>query len=597
MKLKLNFKVNTKTISFKLNFLIIITILGILFLGVFNYILKVTNDHSINEIHLLNTVEKNSLLFNKYIKDFLLRKDMKYSTLFKNNYNEIINNLKKLDKSDIVDRLINNYEKLRNEFLLIIKEWKKVGLTEKQGLRGKLRDSIHKVENEVKKLNKNRLYKDILMLRRNEKDFFLRLKDKYVEKFNKNFKVMINDINVSNLDMKVKNRLKKLLNDYKTNFSNVVESFKTIGYDENSGINKNLIDILNVANKLLVNYADEQIKLNNRRIQKMIFVNILIFVISALVIIFISFITKRSVSSSVGKFVKSIKNLFKGDKIVIKQSMKLDTADELGKLSEEIDYFVQKVKEVIKGVNESVVDFVNSTEEISAGSEDLASRTNEEVASLTETSATIEEFAETIKKNQQNSEESSDSLEELNRMIVENKEMIENVTKTMEEINESSKKIDSIVNVINDISFQTNLLALNAAVEAARAGEHGRGFAVVASEVRNLAQKTAESSKTIQDIIVKNVESTKKGKELVGSMAEFFVQLMTIIEDLNNRLKEIKGSSAEQTTGIEQINSAIKQIEEVVNQNAALVEELSATAKNMKHSAVDLKKTVEKFEV
>ncbi|MET3583966.1 methyl-accepting chemotaxis protein [Pseudorhizobium tarimense] len=57
----------------------------------------------------------------------------------------------------------------------------------------------------------------------------------------------------------------------------------------------------------------------------------------------------------------------------------------------------------------------------------------------------------------------------------------------MDKIDQSSKKISSILGVIDEITFQTNLLALNAGVEAARAGEAGKGFAVVAREVRELA--------------------------------------------------------------------------------------------------------------
>lgn len=64
--------------------------------------------------------------------------------------------------------------------------------------------------------------------------------------------------------------------------------------------------------------------------------------------------------------------------------------------------------------------------------------------------------------------------------------------------------ITSIIKVIDDIANQTNLLALNAAIEAARAGDHGRGFAVVADEVRKLAEKTASSTKQINEMLQEN---------------------------------------------------------------------------------------------
>jgi aerotaxis receptor len=189
----------------------------------------------------------------------------------------------------------------------------------------------------------------------------------------------------------------------------------------------------------------------------------------------------------------------------------------------------------------------------------------------------------------------SSRLESFRTKVESNRNLMNNVTETMNIISESSRKIDSIINVINDISFQTNLLALNAAVEAARAGEAGRGFAVVASEVRNLAQKTAESSKTIQEIVSQNVESTKKGMGLVKETSRFFAEIVDMVMELVTMINEITSGSREQSTGIEQINSAIIQLEDVISQNSALVEQLSATSKTMKGNAGQLEDLVNRF--
>jgi methyl-accepting chemotaxis protein len=325
-----------------------------------------------------------------------------------------------------------------------------------------------------------------------------------------------------------------------------------------------------------------------------LYVTIIILIISLILGIFTSYLFTNKIISPIYMIKDNLSILAKG--ILTKKIEKIEN-NEIGEISQSYNDVVNSLREIIAKVKATSKELSISVSAVAESSNDLYNRTNEQAASITETSTTLEEFSSILKLTKENTEGVSNSLSEFDTELKLKQALIDSVTTTMAEINESSKQIDSIVAVINDISFQTNLLALNAAVEAARAGEAGRGFAVVASEVRNLAHKTADSSKSIKEIVTNNLEATKKGTELVKQTSEFFTAVKEVVDGILSTIKQIAEGSNEQLIGIDQINTAVNQLENVLNQNASLSKELTNTGNNLKQNSNDMDELVSKFEI
>ncbi|GAB7521663.1 methyl-accepting chemotaxis protein [Paraburkholderia sp. 2C] len=254
------------------------------------------------------------------------------------------------------------------------------------------------------------------------------------------------------------------------------------------------------------------------------------------------------------------------------------------------------------GLSTTVADIAASAEaiasassEISTGNLDLSQRTEQQAMALERTASSMEQLTSTVRQNADNAKQARTLADNASSIAEQGGDVVGRVVTTMNEINDSAKSIGDIIGVIEGIAFQTNILALNAAVEAARAGEEGRGFSVVAGEVRNLAQRSASAAKEIKGLIGASVERASNGSQLAQDAGQTMDEVVKAVKRVTDIMGEISAASAEQSSGIEEINLAVSQMDAGTQQNAALVEQATAAAQSLDDQARALKEMVGRF--
>lgn len=259
-------------------------------------------------------------------------------------------------------------------------------------------------------------------------------------------------------------------------------------------------------------------------------------------------------------------------------------------IAKKVSGSVERVAGSLTNISENVS---QSITQLSLAGQSLSASSTESAASLEETVASLEEITSMVKRNSESAVQASKLAGESSQVAVEGESEINRLIESMKKISADSKRVEDIIDVIDDIAFQTNLLALNASVEAARAGEQGKGFAVVAEAVRALAQRSAEAAKEINVLIKQSVQQTEEGSLIADNAGQVLSRIVNSVSHVLTLNKEIAEASSEQTQGIHQISKAMNHLDQASQSNAASSEEIAATATEIEHKARQMQEQVQ----
>lgn len=378
-------------------------------------------------------------------------------------------------------------------------------------------------------------------------------------------------------------------------------------------------DFINYEEAAIADGVDSVLERSNSFTTLMWIVTVLAIVAGAAVSFFIVQRLTHTIGGEPEDAVEILERIADGDLTVSTRS-KYE-----GSMMAQVNRMAQQLQRLVREVSESSERLLSSSNELSETARNNSElvinqqdETTQGAAAINQMSQTVSEVArhtneaaqladETDRETQAGSREVESTIRSIESLAHE----VENAAVVITQLSDNTEEITKVLEVIEGIADQTNLLALNAAIEAARAGEHGRGFSVVADEVRALANRTQESTRSIQSLIEtmkgsagEAVTVMDRGQQQAADSVEQARRAGKSLQTVNESVQrmtdmnaQIATAAEEQSSVADEINENFHKITQATEQSAAGSEQVSEASRELHELAKRLSERVHRFKV
>lgn len=517
-----------------------------------------------------------------------------------------------------LDRQFGAYGKAFNE---LVAQQQKIGLGPEDGLYGRLRAAVHKVEEALKAQDQQTLLITMLQLRRAEKDFMLRSDIQYLERFQTLHAAFQQGL--GGLPQAQRNELEQASEQYRQDFVALVQGMQVLGLKETSGLRGQMHTLVQQAEQALKGAS--QLVADELARQTTGF-NRLMLACGALIILaigFMSVLLGRSIDRPIARVNDTVNRIRRDNDLRLRIALKGD--DEMAQLAGNLDVMLDGFRHLIGDVKQSVNTLTGAADHLSdnvrrtsEGAQRQLLETDQVATASTEMGSTIEEIARNTEQaasdaaaTNHKASEGRGAVEQTVNQIHALAIQLEQASGEVARLQQESETIGSVLGVIRGIADQTNLLALNAAIEAARAGEQGRGFAVVADEVRSLAIRTQQSTQEIAVIIHSLQQQTdsivarmalcrEQGDQsaqqarVAGGLLGQITEDVTRIMDMST---QIAAAIEQQSLVANEVNRNVSSIRDIAQASSQMAEDNASSSQGLSEQARLLNRAVEPYRV